>query len=748
MPKIFVSSTKSDRNFLASLRGWRNRMVVLTCDPAIRYGIKFGLAGVSAFSVSQALRLDSPTWSVITVFVLMMGRYVGAIAEKSFYRVVGTVAGGVVGTLLTGSLQQEPLLYLPLVGLVVGFSTAMFGQTRAPYAFLLFGLTTVVVASNGMSNPDFSWDVALTRIEEVLVGVVVTLLVSSLLWPRFARVEFFEQVRLEISRMQEEFDVQARAFLSGVRSPVQRASSLGRLLALRNLLHFGARESARFHKRLPTYHAVVRALSRTSAALDTLSDDSVLDSFYKPYLLAEMEGLRVATGSLFEAFASGDSSREQAALDQVSAATRALDAGLRRAAEIGHSVQLVETEAALDLGAWLQSHEEIQKALLEVGHLLGTLPEGEVSHGRDTHPPATPPIDSTWFTNGIRSGIAVMAGLVIENWLHPPGGGMVTLAAWVFTALSRLYPGGEGDRRAFNYTVYTAAGGLLYVVVLLLLTPVLSSYAALNTLLFAAMFLFGWLSFSIPGMSFGMQVAMLSIVGTLGLNPQEPVSFQAITGVYFGIVLGMLISALVQRFLWPILPQCQLQKLLLEWIALCRKQTSTPSIPAWMNVRLALLPSESSAWIQVMNKPDCPRCEQHRLKTAVEILARLSNHLSQRTLLQERDLSPEKSSLVDREIACLFATIDPALAALTTQIQTFRNPPPTIRKSLVVALEQWTQTASEIRRYLAKTPQERTSKLRVQASLDHALRSGRETLLLLDTLSEADLKTTFSDSIL
>jgi hypothetical protein len=53
---------------------------------------------------------------------------------------------------------------------------------------------------------------------------------------------------------------------------------------------------------------------------------------------------------------------------------------------------------------------------------------------------------------------------------------MLVLATWVFTVLSRLYVGGQSDRRTFHCLVYTAAGGILYVVALLILSPALSDY--------------------------------------------------------------------------------------------------------------------------------------------------------------------------------------------------------------------------------------------------------------------------------
>jgi Fusaric acid resistance protein family len=111
-----------------------------------------------AFPIYRPLSaIADPTWALTTVFVIIIVQFVGAVAEKSILRVIGTVIEGVIGYLLTAGFEQQPVLYLLLVGGVVGFGTAMFGYTKYPYAFLLCGLTTMAVASNGMSDPGFSW---------------------------------------------------------------------------------------------------------------------------------------------------------------------------------------------------------------------------------------------------------------------------------------------------------------------------------------------------------------------------------------------------------------------------------------------------------------------------------------------------------------------------------------------------------------------------------------------------------------
>ncbi len=63
------------------------------------------------------------------------------------------------------------------------------------------------------------------------------------------------------------------------------------------------------------------------------------------------------------------------------------------------------------------------------------------------------------------------------------------------------------------------------------------------------MFLWGYLTYTIRGMTIPMQMGMLSIVGVLGLTAQQPASSSPSPGLFFGIVLAMLLSAVIQRLL-------------------------------------------------------------------------------------------------------------------------------------------------------------------------------------------------------
>jgi uncharacterized membrane protein YccC len=728
--------------------GKRNPLATFFMDPAVQFGIKYGLAGTLALCVSLSLRLEVPAWSLLTVMMLMLAQYVGAVAEKSFFRLAGTLVGAVVGYLITGALQQTPVLFLLAVGAVVAFSITMFGQSRAPYAFFLLGLTVVVIASNGMANPDFSWQVALSRTEEVTVGVLSTMLVTSLIWPRFAGREFREKVYSELQQMSGEFYDLAVGFLKDGKPPETPPGARMRVAALRTLLNFGARESSRFRHRLPTYSEITVVLAHMAASMELLQEPRRLDPKYRDAMSALMQELVQATVDAFASLSRKDNASCLGSLKRMHEAREDIDHQIGELRKTHDLARTIPAERALDLGGWLLAIEEIGGGLEKLRTLLLSLPDDPV-HSEEPVTSAQPPLDPFWKRNGLRAGLAVIIGLAIQNWLQPPGGSMVTLSTFVFSSLTRLYPGGEGDRRAFHYAAITGLWGLLYIPVMLLLTPWLSEYLVLNTLLFSALFLYGFLSFGIPGLNFGMQVALLGIIGTVGLNAQQPVDFQAIIGVYFGIMLGIAISALIQRLLWPVLPQWQLRDRLLEWITHCQKLTASPETPfeSWRYVRLALLPGEVHAWIAVMNKTDCPPAEGIQLRRTAESLGRLASYLRGCGKGMEELLLPEDRQAVRDGLSALKQSINNALL-IPRGVLLDEKAPPDAEDQLRKSREAWIKTSTALRATLLARDSPHEVSVRIMGQLDRALKSADEGLQNLVNFRALTPSKYMGDSIL
>jgi uncharacterized membrane protein YccC len=671
-------------------------------DPAFRYGLKFGLAGVLAVFLALLIRLEEPTWALFTVFVLMIAQFVGAIAEKSVFRIIGTTAGAILGYLITAAFEQQPLVFLLLIGGVVGFCTAMFGQSRYPYAFLLCGLTITVVASNGLGNPDFSWQFALWRVEEVTLGILVAIVVQSLIWPRFAREEFAKSSRAAFADLRACFQASAEAvFSGGSEEAVRRAEDFpARISVLRSLLDFGARESQYFRDRLPTYFEITNCLSRIASAIATLSRCLPPESFYHEKVRKEAEAIHQALGGALDDLADKASSPESRARHRARL-KEAFDRLEIRLKEVRSDPRLfaLPAEETMAFGLHLLAADEIRQQIERAHELLDSLPaQGDLRKPRNHEPFVSPYPPPFWIRSGIKAAIAVIAAFVLVNWLHPPGGSMLVLGAWVMTSLNATSPGGRGDWRAFHYVVYSLLVLMAVSLLLIAIRPLLSSYAVMNTIIFTWLFVWGYISFSTRGMTIPMQISMLMIVGILGLNGQEPIAFQAIVDFFFGLALSLVLAALIQRLIWPSLPQWELRDRLLELLRLCRRVlTEGPSgIPLWQKTRIALIPGEAGVRISRLTAPVVPAGEQERLRSYLNILRRVGAQLAI-TVGRIPPLLPAEYAAQGREqVAGLEAELRRHLAAHEASL-TQAEPPAIDSGELNQLLKKWRTWVSGMR---------------------------------------------------
>ncbi len=262
-------------------------------DLRIQYGIKLGLAGLLALYWAQLLRLEHPSWAILTALVLMGARYVGSITIKAIMRIVGTIGGALLGIWLIGDYASTRAIFLTLFFFIVAIAGYKFGQVgshQVPYAYFLLGVTTIAVVTYGVADPAQVWQTGLNRALEILTGVISSLLVTTLLWPRYAREEFLEAARASLKTVSKLVAMQTEAYVgrSDASLDVEQINQdfAERLSVLKNLLQAGARESTVFNARLSNYHAflvsitnlfhVVLDLSRrrlASGILDHLRDE-------------------------------------------------------------------------------------------------------------------------------------------------------------------------------------------------------------------------------------------------------------------------------------------------------------------------------------------------------------------------------------------------------------------------------------------------------------------------------------------
>lgn len=595
--------------------------------PAAALGSQMALAGMVAFFFAQVLRLQYPSWSVFTVIILLLARYVGAIEEKALLRLIGTIIGGALGYLSTGAWQQSPVLYLATAFLVTAVSLAFFGQSRAPYAFFLTGLTFVVITSNSMDHPEQSWAYALFRIQEVLLGIVVSMVVQTTVFPSYANRDFRRLAGTALDELAAATPIAAAHFAGKPGDLAGAVRDFPRLASqLRTLLRFGARESAGFRREIGRHGRTVDLLGRAASLLRSVEP---LRPAPEPYhsrlsekvgrfgdlLRSGWEELR-ATGRL----AAGT----KASLEELAASLGADLVAMRA----DPAVQKIGAEELGDVSGQLLALRELRQTMTELDALWAQVDPPAPREELMALAPPWP--DAFWIRHGIRAGLATATALLLENWLSPPGGPFMVLCTFNFAAMNALSPEGSGDRGAFDYVVLFTIVMAGVALALIVGTPLMASYAVFNIVIGTWLFLFGYWAFDRNGITVPLQVSFLVLISIIGLNAQEPVSFQSITGTFFGLVNGVLIASVYQRLLWPVLPQRQLRRAVsgyLRAVADCLPGGFS-GLPVWQRTKLALTPSQGRTYVRAMAGPACPPAEQQRLEQYLLTLQQLVGEIS------------------------------------------------------------------------------------------------------------------------
>lgn len=148
------------------------------------FGLKV-LATV-ALTVLVALYFDLPRpyWALSTV-VIVAQPLAGATRSKAFYRLCGTALGAIAGLVMVPTLVQTPELLTLALATWVGVCLYLSVLDRTPrsYVLMLSGYTAPFIAFPNVGNPDAIFDIAVNRVEEIWLGILVASLISTIVMP-------------------------------------------------------------------------------------------------------------------------------------------------------------------------------------------------------------------------------------------------------------------------------------------------------------------------------------------------------------------------------------------------------------------------------------------------------------------------------------------------------------------------------------------------------------------------------------
>jgi uncharacterized membrane protein YccC len=154
------------------------------------------IAAILAMLIAFSLDLNSPGWAMTTVY-LTSQPLSGVLRAKAVYRVIGTFVGGAAMVAIVPNLIDAPELTTLAIILWVALCVfvSLLDRTPRSYMFVLSGYTAALIGFPSVLAPGTVFDTAVSRVEEITVGVVCAAIVHSLIFPKSAFSAFEEKLR-------------------------------------------------------------------------------------------------------------------------------------------------------------------------------------------------------------------------------------------------------------------------------------------------------------------------------------------------------------------------------------------------------------------------------------------------------------------------------------------------------------------------------------------------------------------------
>jgi uncharacterized membrane protein YccC len=547
------------------------------------FSIKCFGAAMLALWISMRIGLPRPFWAMMTSYIVA-APFSGPTRSKALYRAGGTILGALATLVLVPQLANAPELLSLAIALWIGacLYVSLLDRTPRSYFLMLAGYTAGVIAFPAVGNPDGIFDVALARVEEIVLGITCATVVHSLVFPRSFGPVLLARLDRAL-RDAQHWIADALAPDGDARSERDRRTLAGDITELRLMATHLPFDTSNLRWTEDAVHALQERLAavvplasavedrlralRALGALDTSSSWSAL-----------LEDITAWTGSRRGELPDGHEATLRRAIDAL-APPLGPDAGWRELLEANLAARL---HALVDLCAECQALRRhidagTQAALpapLRVAR--GTL---HLDHGMALLSASAAVITT----------LACCAFWILTAW---PSGAAAPMMASILCCFFSTQDDPVPFIKSFlKYTVYSIPFGALYLLVLL---PAIHSFAML-VLVCAPTFLVLGVLLARPS-TFGRAMPFLfGICGTLAMQDTNNADMVSFTNGMLAQVLGLGLAAVCTGVFRSVGAGWTARRVLKAgWSELARmgsgeRVASVPEFSARMVDRIALL---------------------------------------------------------------------------------------------------------------------------------------------------------------
>jgi uncharacterized membrane protein YccC len=149
------------------------------------FSIKSFAAAMLALFLAMRIGLPRPFWALMTAYVVA-APFAGPTRSKAVFRFAGTLLGALATVILVPLFANSPELLSLALALWVGgcLYVSLLDRTPRSYMLMLAGYTAGLIAFPAVNEPGTIFDIALARVEEILLGISCATVVHSLVFPQ------------------------------------------------------------------------------------------------------------------------------------------------------------------------------------------------------------------------------------------------------------------------------------------------------------------------------------------------------------------------------------------------------------------------------------------------------------------------------------------------------------------------------------------------------------------------------------
>lgn len=152
---------------------------------ALLFSLNSFAAAMLALYIGFAIGLPRPYWAMTTAYIVSQPLS-GAVRSKAVYRITGTLVGAAAAVALVPNLVNSPLLLSAALALWVGacLTVSLLDRTPRSYLLMLAGYTAAIIGFPAVNQPGAVFEIAVTRVIEIGLGIGCATLVHSLVFPQ------------------------------------------------------------------------------------------------------------------------------------------------------------------------------------------------------------------------------------------------------------------------------------------------------------------------------------------------------------------------------------------------------------------------------------------------------------------------------------------------------------------------------------------------------------------------------------